>query len=301
MRCPNNHDGTHFRRSYSATATDHRHGPAPSFTEYRDSLARAGFTGTIITPSHQVGDGVHAASILAIYQAGIEEGTPPVACHAAGLRPPGGGLCGPAARRLWGSRHVVIVAARVPGLAHLVEYECCMDGGEVAACIGRWRPSSVPSRTAAFARQVVRAAAPAGRERAKNLLRAAGRLADYAALPGLELIPETVLHPSVIERFALSAPRWWLCQTRRVPRLADIAIGQWPVIRYIAGGRLDGYAPGVQWPHVDSLARPHAPVRQRWLHEYVKRKYKRATTLGVDIGRYGERTSGERDNQTFGA
>ena len=32
----------------------------------------------------------------------------------------------------------------------------------------------------------------------------------------------------------------------------------------------------------------------------VARKYKRTTTLGVDIGRYGERTSGERDNQTFG-
>src|SRR6266480_3242039 len=105
-----------------------------------------------------------------------------------------------------GGRHVVIVAARVPGLAHLVEYKRCMDGGEVTACIGRWRPSSVSSRAAAFARQVVRAAAPAGRERAKNLLRAAGRLADYAALLGLELIPETVLHRSVIERFARSAP-----------------------------------------------------------------------------------------------
>ncbi len=81
-----------------------------------------------------------------------------------------------------------------------------MDGGEVTACIGRWRPSSVSSRAAAFARQVVRAAAPAGRERAKNLLWAAGRLADYAALLGLELIPETVLHRSVIERFARSAP-----------------------------------------------------------------------------------------------
>ena len=81
-----------------------------------------------------------------------------------------------------------------------------MDGGEVAAYIGRWRPSSVSSRAAAFARQVVRAAAPAGRERAKNLLRAAGRLADYAALLGLELIPETVLHPSVTGRFARSAP-----------------------------------------------------------------------------------------------
>jgi len=70
-----------------------------------------------------------------------------------------------------------------------------MDGGEVAAYIGRWRPSSVSSRAAAFARDVVAAAAPEGRERAKNLLWAAGRLADYAALLGLELIPETVLHP----------------------------------------------------------------------------------------------------------
>jgi hypothetical protein len=44
------------------------------------------------------------------------------------------------------------------------------------------------------------------RERAKNLLRAAGRLADYAASPGLDLAPEVVLHPSVIERFARCAP-----------------------------------------------------------------------------------------------
>jgi hypothetical protein len=35
-------------------------------------------------------------------------------------------------------------------------------------------------------------------------------------------------------------------------------------------------------------------------HEYVARKYKRTTTLGADSGRYGERTSGERDNQAFG-
>jgi integrase len=81
-----------------------------------------------------------------------------------------------------------------------------MASGEVAAYIGRWRPSSVSPRAAAFARQVVQATAPAGRERAKNLLWAAGRLADYAASVGLELIPETVLHPSVIERFARCAP-----------------------------------------------------------------------------------------------
>jgi len=41
-------------------------------------------------------------------------------------------------------------------------------------------------------------------------------------------------------------------------------------------------------------------ARQRWLHEYATRKYKLPTTLGADIGRYGERTVGERDNETFG-
>jgi SAM-dependent methyltransferase len=39
---------------------------APSFTEYRDGLARAGFTTITITPAHQVGDGVHSAIIRAV-------------------------------------------------------------------------------------------------------------------------------------------------------------------------------------------------------------------------------------------
>src|SRR6266571_8225806 len=49
-------------------------------------------------------------------------------------------------------------------------------------------------------------AAQAGRERAKNLLRAAGRLADWAAGLGLEPVPQVLLHPSVIERFTTCAP-----------------------------------------------------------------------------------------------
>ena len=77
---------------------------------------------------------------------------------------------------------------------------------ETAAYIGRWRPSSVSPRSAAFAREVITAAAPADRERAKNLLWAAGRLADYAASLGLDLVPETVFRPSVLERFARCAP-----------------------------------------------------------------------------------------------
>ena len=60
---------------------------------------------------------------------------------------------------------------------------------EVAAYIGRWRPSSVSAEAAAFARDVVTQVAPEGRERAKNLLWAAGKLADYAASLGLEPDP----------------------------------------------------------------------------------------------------------------
>jgi integrase len=72
--------------------------------------------------------------------------------------------------------------------------------------IGRWRPSSVSPRAAVFAREVVTAAGPLGAERAKNLLWAAGKLADYALGLGLDLVPETVLHPSVAERFTRCAP-----------------------------------------------------------------------------------------------
>jgi len=81
------------------------------------------------------------------------------------------------------------------------------DGADlVAGYIARWRPSPVSPPAAAFARQVVRAACPGGRERAKNLLRAAARLAGYAVPLGLDPVPEVLLHPSVIERFARCAP-----------------------------------------------------------------------------------------------
>ncbi len=81
-----------------------------------------------------------------------------------------------------------------------------MDNAEVAAYIGRWRPSSVSPRAAAFARDVITKTGPEGRERAKNLLWAAGKLAGYAIGLGLEAVPEVVLHPSVAERFTRCAP-----------------------------------------------------------------------------------------------
>ncbi len=77
---------------------------------------------------------------------------------------------------------------------------------EVAAYILRWRPSSVSAEAAAFARDVIARACPLGRERAKNLLWAAGKLADYSIGLGMDAVPEAVLHPSVAERFTRCAP-----------------------------------------------------------------------------------------------
>ena len=81
-----------------------------------------------------------------------------------------------------------------------------MDPAGIAAYIQRWQPSSVPARAAAFARDVVTAAGPGGQERAKNLLWAAAKLADWAISVGLEPVPAVLLHPSVIERFTAHAP-----------------------------------------------------------------------------------------------
>ena len=76
----------------------------------------------------------------------------------------------------------------------------------VAGHIAAWRPVSVTGEAAAFARQVVSRAAPGGRDRAKSLLWAAGRLAAWAIPLGLEPVPQVLLHPSVIERFTAHAP-----------------------------------------------------------------------------------------------
>ena len=53
-----------------------------------------------------------------------------------------------------------------------------MTNADVTAYIGRWRPSTVSAEAAAFARDVITAVQPEGKERAKNLLWAAGKLAS---------------------------------------------------------------------------------------------------------------------------
>ena len=81
-----------------------------------------------------------------------------------------------------------------------------MPGTGIAGYIAGWQPSSVSPQAADFARAVVTQAAPDGQERAKNLLWAAGRLADWGTGLGLDPVPEVLLHSSVIERFAAHAP-----------------------------------------------------------------------------------------------
>jgi integrase len=87
-----------------------------------------------------------------------------------------------------------------------MQYKYCMTRAEVAAYIGAWRPLSVSAEAAGFARDAVERAAPHDSERAKALLWAAAKLADYAVPLGLEPVPGVLLHPSVIERFAAGAP-----------------------------------------------------------------------------------------------
>jgi hypothetical protein len=80
-------------------------------------------------------------------------------------------------------------------------------GGEVAACLTRWKPARGTSpAAAAFAQQVVAAAGPGSQDRAKCLLWAACKLAGYGIGLGLEPVPGVLLHPSVIERFTAHAP-----------------------------------------------------------------------------------------------
>ena len=78
--------------------------------------------------------------------------------------------------------------------------------GDGASYPARWKPSSVSGEAAAFARQVVGGCGPLGRDRAKNLLWAAGKLARYGISTGLEPVPEVLLHPSVTGRFTAHGP-----------------------------------------------------------------------------------------------
>lgn len=67
--------------------------------------------------------------------------------------------------------------------------------------IDRYQPRGVDASAAAFARTVVAAVAPSAPARARSLLWACSRLADWGVSVGLEPVPEVLLHPSTIERY----------------------------------------------------------------------------------------------------
>jgi hypothetical protein len=89
---------------------------------------------------------------------------------------------------------------------------------DVALVIARWRPASLPPEVAAFARAAVTRATPTSPARAKALLFAAGKLGTFATSVGLELVPEVVLAPSLIERFIVTEAAALGPATRRTLR-----------------------------------------------------------------------------------
>jgi len=87
-----------------------------------------------------------------------------------------------------------------------IKYCVTAAGAGIAGYLARWGPPSVSPPAAAFARAAVARCGDLRRERAKSLLWAAGRLADYGLQLGLRPEPAVLLHPSVIERFAAHSP-----------------------------------------------------------------------------------------------
>jgi integrase len=87
-----------------------------------------------------------------------------------------------------------------------------------AELIAGYRPPSLSEAAAGFARLAAAACAPRDPARAKALLFACGKLGAFASAAGLELDPQVCLHPSVIERFILTAGRQLSAPTRRTLR-----------------------------------------------------------------------------------
>jgi len=92
------------------------------------------------------------------------------------------------------------------------------DAPAAAAAIAAYAPASLSPEAAAFARAAVRRAAPQGRERARALLYAAGRLAGFGEERGMELRAETLLAQASVERFVLTGCGALSPATRRTLR-----------------------------------------------------------------------------------
>jgi integrase len=110
---------------------------------------------------------------------------------------------------------------------------------------------------AAFVRSVVGQAAPETPARAKALLFAAGKLGAFATSVGLELCPEVVLSPSLIERYIVTEGARLSPATRRTLRSN---------LRYLSTACLRHVPPA---PISLSRERAKAPYSDRELAAYV--------------------------------
>jgi hypothetical protein len=90
--------------------------------------------------------------------------------------------------------------------------------GTVSQAIEGFRPRLVSPGAARFAQAVTAAAKPESLNRAKAFLFAASRLGAFGEGRGLELVPEVLLQPSVIERFCHPKTTWMSGPTRRTVR-----------------------------------------------------------------------------------
>jgi hypothetical protein len=88
----------------------------------------------------------------------------------------------------------------------------------VARAIAAFTSRTVSPEALAFAKAVVTAADPPRQARARALLFAVSRLEAFGASCGLELRPEVLLQPSVIERFCTTGLRQSSPATRRTVR-----------------------------------------------------------------------------------
>ena len=104
----------------------------------------------------------------------------------------------------------------------------------MATVIAGYRPTSVGPEAGQFARSVVTVVAPSGCSRAKALLWACAKLAAFGQSVGLEVSPEVLLHPSVIERLMVVGGGDFSAAGRRTLRTN---------LRYVAARMERGSAP----------------------------------------------------------
>ncbi|MHB8719756.1 MAG: hypothetical protein ACYDAC_12835 [Candidatus Dormibacteria bacterium] len=89
---------------------------------------------------------------------------------------------------------------------------------EATAAIEGFCSKTVPAEAVAFAKAAVAAASPSTAARARALLFATSRLGAFGLQVGLELRPEVLLRPSVLERLCTSAMAEVSSATRRTVR-----------------------------------------------------------------------------------